>query len=78
MVRAGGVLYTAHGPVRPDGSIDTGPIEQQARLTLDNLKRAVECAGKTLDDVAQVLVYMSDVADMAAIDAVYREYFRPP
>lgn len=78
MVRAGGVLYTAHGPVRPDGSIDTGPIEQQARLTFDNLQRAVERAGKTLDDVAQVLIYMSDVSDMPAIDAVYREYFRPP
>ena len=51
MVRGGGVLYTAHGPVRPDGSIDTGPVEQQARLTLDNLQRAVESAGKTLDDV---------------------------
>ncbi|MBN8556318.1 MAG: RidA family protein [Proteobacteria bacterium] len=78
MVRAGGVLYTAHGPLRPDGSIDTGPIERQARLTFDNLKRAVERAGKTLDDVAQVLIYMSDVADMPAIDAVYREYFRTP
>ncbi|MFT4194281.1 RidA family protein [Ottowia sp.] len=78
MVRAGGVLYTAHGPVRPDGSIDTGPIEQQARLTFDNLRRAVERAGRSLDDVAQVLIYMTDVADMPAIDAVYREYFRPP
>ena len=78
MVRGGGVLYTAHGPVRPDGSIDTGPIEQQTRLTLDNLQRAVESAGKTLDDVMQVLIYMSDVADMPAIDSVYREYFRAP
>lgn len=78
MVRAGGVLYTAHGPVRLDGSIDTGPIEQQARLTFDNLKRAVECAGRTMDDVAQVLIYMTDVADMPAIDLVYREYFRAP
>ncbi len=78
MVRAGGVLYTAHGPVRADGSIDTGPIEQQARLTFDNLKRAVESAGKTMDHVAQVLIYMTDVADMPVIDSVYREYFRPP
>ena len=78
MVRGGGVLYTAHGPVRPDGSIDTGPIAQQARLTFDNLLRAVQSAGKTMDDVMQVLIYMSDVADMPAIDAVYCDYFRPP
>ncbi len=78
MVRSGGVLYTAHGPVRADGTIDTGPIERQTRLTLDNLKRAVERGGRTMADVAQVLIYMTDVADMPAIDAVYREYFQPP
>ena len=78
MMRGGGMLYTAHGPVRPDGSIDTGPIAQQARLTFDNLLRAVQSAGKTMDDVMQVLIYMSDVADMPAIDAVYCDYFRPP
>ena len=78
MVRSGGILFTAHGPVRPDGSIDTGPIEQQARLTFANLKRAVEAGGATLADVAQVLIYMTDVADMPAIDVVYREFFQPP
>ena len=78
MVRANNILFTAHGPVRPDGTIDTGPIEQQARLTFGNLKRAVEAGGAALTDVAQVLVYMTDVADMAAIDAVYREFFQPP
>jgi 2-iminobutanoate/2-iminopropanoate deaminase len=78
MVRSCGILFTAHGPVRPDGSIDTGPIDQQARLTFANLKRAVEAGGATLADVAQVLIYMTDVADMPAIDAVYREFFQPP
>lgn len=78
MVRSGGFLFTAQGPVRPDGSIDTGPIEQQARLTLANLKRAVEAGGSTMDDVAQVLIYMTDVNDMPVIDQVYREFFRAP
>ena len=78
MVRSSGILFTAHGPVRPDGTIDTGPITQQARLTFGNLKRAVEAGGATLADVAQVLIYMTDVADMAAIDAVYREFFQAP
>lgn len=77
-VKGGGLLFTAHGPVRPDGSIDTGPVEQQARLTFANLQRAVEAAGGTLADVTQVLVYMLDVADMKTIDAVYREFFTAP
>ena len=77
-VKASGLLFTAHGPVRPDGSIDTGAIEDQARLTFANLQRAVEAAGGRLDDVAQVLIYMTDVKDMPAIDRVYREFFAAP
>lgn len=74
----GAMLFTAHGPVRQDGSIDTGTIEAQTRLTLENLQRAVEAAGGTLADVTQVLIYMTDVQDMAAIDAVYRAFFEAP
>jgi enamine deaminase RidA (YjgF/YER057c/UK114 family) len=77
-VKAAGLLFTAHGPVRPDGSIDTGPIEDQARLTFANLQRAVAAAGGGLADVTQVLIYMTDVQDMARIDAVYREFFAAP
>lgn len=74
----GAMLFTAHGPVRTDGTIDTGAIEAQARLTFDNLRRAVQAAGGTMADVTQVLIYMTDVADMPAIDAVYREFFEAP
>ena len=77
-VRGGGLLFTAHGPVRQDGSIDTGTIEAQTRLTFANLQRAVQAAGGSLSDVTQVLIYMLDIADMKAIDAVYREFFEPP
>jgi 2-iminobutanoate/2-iminopropanoate deaminase len=77
-VRSKDLVFTAHGPVRTDGSIDIGPIAQQARLTFDNLGRAVRAAGGSLQDVAQVLIYMTDITDMPAIDAVYREYFEAP
>lgn len=77
-VKAGGLLFTTHGPLRPDGSIDTGPIAQQARLTLQNLRSAVQAAGAQMSDVAQVLIYMTDAQDMSAIDAVYREFFEAP
>ena len=75
---SGAMLFTAHGPVRADASIDTGTIDAQARLTFANLQRALVAAGGTLDDVTQVLIYMTDIADMKAIDAVYREFFSAP
>jgi enamine deaminase RidA (YjgF/YER057c/UK114 family) len=74
----GALLFTAHGPVQNDGTVCTGTIEQQARITLQNLERAVCAAGASLGDVAQVLIYMTDVHDMAAIDQVYREFFQSP
>ncbi len=77
-VKSAGMLFTAHGPVRADGSIDTGPIEDQALLTFANLRQALLAAGGALDDVTQVLIYMTDIKDMPAIDNVYREFFVPP
>ena len=77
-VKASGLLFTAHGPVRADGSIDTGTIEDQARLTFGNLQRAVAAAGGSLEDVTQVLICMTDVKDMPQVDRVYREFFAPP
>jgi 2-iminobutanoate/2-iminopropanoate deaminase len=74
----GEMLFTAHGPVRADGTIETGSIEAQARLTFENLRRACEAAGGSLADVTQVLIYMTDIADSPAIDAVYREFFVAP
>jgi 2-iminobutanoate/2-iminopropanoate deaminase len=77
-IRVGGVLYTTHGPVRADGSVDTGPIEQQARLTLQNLQRAVHAAGGTMADVVQSQVYLTAAADSPAVDKVWRDFFAPP
>ncbi|CAE6965055.1 RidA family protein [Paraburkholderia domus] len=77
-IKAAGLLFTTHGPVLADGSIQTGSIEQQTRTTLENVQRAVEAAGAQLSDVAQVLIYMTDESDMPAIDSVYREFFMPP
>lgn len=77
-VRAGNLVFAAHGPVRPDGSVDTGPIENQARLTFSNLARTMAAAGGSLDDVTQVQIQMTDVDSMPIIDNVYREYFSAP
>jgi len=75
---ADGVLYTAQIPVREDGSIETGSIDAQADLTLSNLKRTLEAAGGTLEDVTQVLVYLTGKEHFQGMNAVYRRYFSKP
>jgi enamine deaminase RidA (YjgF/YER057c/UK114 family) len=77
-VTADGVLYTAQIPIREDGSIEAGSIDRQADLTFGNLKRTVEAAGGTLDDVTQVLVYLTRKDDFQGMNAVYRRYFSKP
>ncbi len=77
-VSANGVLYTAQIPIREDGSIETGSIDAQADLTFSNLKRTVEAAGGTLEDVTQVLVYLTNKDDFQGMNAVYRRYFTKP
>lgn len=77
-VVADGILYTAQIPIHDDGSIETGSIEAQAELTFSNLKRSMAAAGGTLEDVTQVLVYLTDKEDFPTMNAVYRRYFAAP
>ncbi len=77
-VTADGVLYTAQIPIRDDGSIETGDIAAQADLTFANLERTLKAAGGTLEDVTQVLVYLTDKAAFPGMNDVYRRYFAKP
>ena len=60
------------------GEIVQGDIGVQTRRTLENLKRAITAAGGTMADITQVQIFLSDKADAAGMNAVYREYFSEP
>ena len=72
---ADGVLYTAQIPIKMDGTIESGDIRTQTRLTLDNLKRTIAAAGGTLSNVAQVLVYLPHATDFPGMNEIYGQYF---
>ena len=74
-VSADGIMYTAQIPIREDGTIETGNIDAQAELTFSNLKRTLIAAGGSLDDVTQVLIYLTNKEDFQGMTAVYRRYF---
>jgi 2-iminobutanoate/2-iminopropanoate deaminase len=77
-VVAGGFLHTATLPIRPDGALETGSATDQAEAALANLRQVVEAAGVTLDDVAQVVVYLTRLEDKPAMDEAYARAFRAP
>jgi 2-iminobutanoate/2-iminopropanoate deaminase len=50
-------------------------LEAQARQAMANLAAILEASGAALDTVASVDVFLTDMADFAAVNAVYAEYF---
>ena len=50
-------------------------IKPQTRHILENLKKILAEAGATLEDVAKVTVYITDMGDFDAIHEIRREYF---
>lgn len=77
-VTSNGTFYAALIAVRPDGSFDDGDIRAQTTLTLDNLKHCLEAAGGTMDDVAQVTIYLTNRKDAKIMNEVYAKYFNKP
>ena len=75
---AGGFLFTAMQiPIDPTTGSIVAPEDSaaQARRVLENLRAIVEAAGARFDQVVKVTVYLVDIADFAAVNAVYGEYF---
>ena len=76
VVAGGFVFVSGQGPVAPDGSgVVRGTVQEEARLTLDNLRAVLEDSGSGLQHVVKVTAYLSDMANFAAFNEVYREYF---
>ena len=78
VTRGAGLLFTAIGPVLPDGTISTDGIEEQIRLSLSNLKAVLEGAGSDCDNVLQVIVYLRDPSHVKVLDEIYPQFFSSP
>jgi len=52
------------------GTLVAGGVTEQARQCLDNLTAIVESIDHHLDDVVKVTIYLTDLADLEAVDAV--------
>ena len=78
--RAGNlVFFSGQIPLDPaTGDLVGGDIAAQARRAFDNLKAVCEAAGGTMDDIARVGLYLTDLAEFAAVNAVMGEYFAQP
>lgn len=76
-VLAGDTLYLA-GDIGIDPKTGAPPadIKEEVRLVMDGMKRRLEMAGMTMDDLVSVQVFCPDLALYEPFNAVYRTYFK--
>ena len=79
-VWAGDLLYTS-GQVGQDpstGTIVAGGIEAQTRQAFENIRRVLSAAGLGFEHVIKAHVFLADMNDFAAMNAIYGEIFAAP
>ncbi|MBD9478720.1 RidA family protein [Pseudoxanthomonas sp. PXM02] len=79
-VRAGNTVYfSGQIPLDPaSGNLVDGDIAVQARRAFDNLKAVAEAAGGSLDRIVRLGLYLTDLSQFAAVNAVMQDYFAAP
>ncbi len=60
------------------GSLVGTDVASQTRQTLSNVQRLLAEAGASMADVVSVVIYLANVKDWEAMNAVYTEFFAPP
>jgi reactive intermediate/imine deaminase len=79
-VRAGQmVFFSGQVPLDPaTGNLAEGDIAAQARQAFDNLKAVCAASGGAMDDIVRVGLYLTDLSQFAAVNAVMADYFSQP
>ena len=75
-VRVGNLLFTSGQiPLTPEGELVQGGIEEQTHQVFRNLQAVLAAAGCSLSDVVKATVFLKDMNEFAAFNAVYGSYF---
>jgi 2-iminobutanoate/2-iminopropanoate deaminase len=79
---ANGFVYTAGqlGVIPATGKLVEGDVQAQTRQALENLSAILTAAGTSLDNAVKTTVFLANMDDFAAMNAIYSQYFssNPP
>ena len=79
VIANGFVFCSGQIPLDPaSGELNTGPIEEQARLVLNNLGAVLGAAGSSFDRVVKTTIFLQDMNDFSKVNQVYAEFFKTP
>ena len=75
-VTYGGMLWTSGQiPLRADGTMVEGGIEEQTHQVFQNLQAVLKEAGATFQDVVKATVFIKDMNQFAEVNEIYASYF---
>lgn len=78
-VQVGDVIYVSgQASVDAAGQIVPDTFEGEFRRSVENLRKVLESAGSSLDQVVQTRNYVRDAANLPIYNQLYREYFKAP
>jgi 2-iminobutanoate/2-iminopropanoate deaminase len=79
-VRAGQLIFVSgQGPIDPaTGALIDGDIATQTKRVFENIGAILKAGGVSFDHVVRATVYLADMNDFAAMNAVYAQYFSAP
>ena len=75
-IKANGFVYTAGqiGLEPGTGELVAGGVEEQARRVLDNVTAVLEAAGASWGQAVKTTIYLTDMANFAAVNTIYEGY----
>jgi 2-iminobutanoate/2-iminopropanoate deaminase len=75
-IRVGSLLFcSGQIPLKPDGTLVQGSVEEQAEQALENLKAVIKSAGLSLSHVAKTTLYLSSMDHFTKVNEVYSRFF---
>ena len=76
---AGLVFLSGQLPIDPTtGAFPEGGVKEQTRQSILNAKAILEAAGLGLANVVKTTVFLADMADFAAMNEAYAQFFSQP
>ena len=73
------VFLSGQLPIDPTtGTFPEGGVKEQTCQSLTNAKAILEAAGLGLQNVVKTTVFLADMADFAAMNEVYAQFFQAP
>lgn len=72
----GFIFVSGQVPLKDDGAMLDGTIEERTHQVMKNLQKVLQSAGVTFSDVVKTTIFLTDMDDYGTVNSVYASYFK--